>query len=103
MSELSFPKAELKEFKSRCWTSKNWFQLNTGSNLETLNTISSETNHVWAVCIEFETQHKFFKFDLKTNKKSWLKGFVDFNWPSGLHLKSYVPRIGHLKLIRKLL
>ena len=49
MQELSFSKAELKEFKSRRWTAKNWFQLSAGSNLETLNTISSETNHVWAV------------------------------------------------------
>ncbi len=42
------PEAEFKEFKPRRVKpeAKNRFQLSAGSNLETLNTISSGTNHV---------------------------------------------------------
>ena len=37
---------ELKELNHAL--AKNWFQMNAGSNLETLNTILSKTNHVSA-------------------------------------------------------
>ena len=50
--------AEFKEFKPCRWTAKNRFQLSAGSNLETLNTISSETNHVW----RFEPRLKLEKW-----------------------------------------
>ena len=36
------------EIKPRRWTAKNRFQLSANANLETLNKISSGTNHVWA-------------------------------------------------------
>ena len=45
---VSNSEAEFKEFKPRPWFTKNLFKLSTGSNTETLNTISSGTNHVWA-------------------------------------------------------
>ena len=44
-----FPEAEFKEFKPHRWTAKNRFHLSAGLNLKTLNTMSSETNHVWAL------------------------------------------------------
>ena len=56
------PEAEFIEFKPRLWIAKNRFQLNTGSNLETLNTISSGTNHD---LFKFETRLNFFEFGLK--------------------------------------
>ena len=39
--------AEFKVFKPLCWTAKYLFQKSAGSNLETINTISNGTNHVW--------------------------------------------------------
>ena len=39
----SSSEVEFKEFKLRCWTTKNWFQLSASSNLETQNTFSSRT------------------------------------------------------------
>jgi len=40
------PDSELNEFEPRLKSPKNWFQLNAGLNLETLNTILSGTNHI---------------------------------------------------------
>jgi len=37
--------AEFKEFKSRLISAKTRFKLSAGSNLETFDTIISETNH----------------------------------------------------------
>ena len=37
--------AEFKEFKSRLKSTKTQFKLSTGLNLETFDTILSETNH----------------------------------------------------------
>ena len=50
-----FSKTEFNEFKQRHWIAKNRFQLSADSNLETLNTISSGTNHVWAVSQIWDT------------------------------------------------
>ena len=38
--------SEFNEFERRLNTAKNRFQLSTGLNHETLNTILSETNHI---------------------------------------------------------
>ena len=40
--------SEINEFEQRLKSAKNKFQLSTGLNLETLNTILSETNNIWA-------------------------------------------------------
>ena len=40
--------SELNEFEPRLKSAENRFQLSIGLNLETLNTILSETNHIWA-------------------------------------------------------
>ena len=37
---------EFNEFEPRLKSVKNWFQLSAGLNLEKLNTILSETNHI---------------------------------------------------------
>ena len=47
---------EFKDFKPRRWNAENQFQLSVGSNLETLNTISSKTNHVKPVQISDTAQ-----------------------------------------------
>ena len=39
------PEAEFKEFKSRLKSAKTRFKLSAGLNLETFDTILSETNH----------------------------------------------------------
>ena len=39
---------EFNEFKPRLKTAQNRFQLSAGLNFEKLNTILSETNHIWA-------------------------------------------------------
>ena len=40
------PVSEFNEFKPRLKSPKNRFQLSAGLNLEKLNTILSETNHI---------------------------------------------------------
>ena len=40
--------SEINEFEQHLKSAKNKFQLSTGLNLETLNTILSETNNIWA-------------------------------------------------------
>ena len=40
------PESEFKEFKPRLKSAQNRFQLSAGLNLEKLNTILSETNHI---------------------------------------------------------
>ena len=40
--------SEFNEFKPRLKSAKNRFQMSTGLNIETLNTILSGTNHIWA-------------------------------------------------------
>ena len=40
--------SEFNEFEPRLKTANNRFQLSAGLNLETLNIIISETNHIWA-------------------------------------------------------
>ena len=47
----------------RLKSAKNRFQLSAGLNLETLNTILSETNHIWTVS-QIKPRLKFFKFGL---------------------------------------
>ena len=42
------PVSEFNEFEPRLKSAKNRFQLSTNLNLETLNTILSETNYIWA-------------------------------------------------------
>ena len=47
MSQVSLPSvSEFNEFEPRLKSAKNRFQLSTGLNLETLNTILSETNSI---------------------------------------------------------
>ena len=47
MSQVSLPSvSEFNEFEPRLKSAKNLFQLCTGLNLETLNTILSETNSI---------------------------------------------------------
>ena len=46
--EISSTVSEFNEFKPRLKSPKNRFQLSAGLNLEKLNTILSETNHIWA-------------------------------------------------------
>jgi len=41
--------SEFNDFEPRLRSAKNRFQLSTGLNLKTLNTILSGTNHIWAV------------------------------------------------------
>ena len=60
---VSQPKAEFKEFKSRLKSAKTRFKLSAGLNLETFDTILSETNHNSAV-VKFKPRIKFFKFGL---------------------------------------
>ena len=43
---LLIPVFEFNEFEPRPQSAKNRFQLSAGLNLETLNTILSETNHI---------------------------------------------------------
>ena len=38
--------SEFNNFEPRLQSAKNWFQLNAGFNLGTLNTILSGTNHI---------------------------------------------------------
>ena len=45
---LKQPVSEFSEIEPRLKSTKNRFQLTTGLNLETLNTILSEINHIWA-------------------------------------------------------
>ena len=40
--------SEFNELEPRLKSAKNRFQFSAGLNLETLNTILSETNHIWA-------------------------------------------------------
>ena len=40
--------SEFDKFESRLKSVKNRFQLSAGLNIETLNTILSGTNHIWA-------------------------------------------------------
>ena len=42
----NIPEAEFKEFKSRLKSAKTRFKLSTGLNLETFDTILSETNNI---------------------------------------------------------
>ena len=44
------------EFKPRRWSAKNRFQVRPGSNLETLNTFWSGTNHIWAASVSHYSQ-----------------------------------------------
>ena len=60
---LKTPVSELNEFELRLKSSKNRFQLSAGLNLETLNTILSETNQLR---LESKPPLKFFKFGLGT-------------------------------------
>ena len=46
--DILYSVSEFNEFKPRLKSPKNRFQLNAGLNLEKLNTILSETNHIWA-------------------------------------------------------
>ena len=41
--------SKFNEFEPRLKSAKNRFQLSASLNLETLNTILSVTNHIWAV------------------------------------------------------
>ena len=45
--EIYYSRGRIKKSKPRRWFAENRFQLSAGSNLETLNTISSGTNRVW--------------------------------------------------------
>jgi len=45
MRKTHLSESKFNEFKPRLKSTKNWFQLSTGLNLETLNTILSGTNH----------------------------------------------------------
>ena len=45
-SQSERPASEFNEFEPRLKSAKNRFQLSAGLNLEKLNTILSETNHV---------------------------------------------------------
>ena len=59
------PVSEFNEFEPRSKSAKNRFQLSAGLNLKTLNTILSETNHIWAgPRLKFKPQLKFFEFGL---------------------------------------
>ena len=42
------PESDFNEFEPRLKSAKNRFQLRANLNLETLNTILSGTNHIWA-------------------------------------------------------
>ena len=44
-------KSEVNEFEPRLKPAKNRFQLSARLNLETLNTILSGTNHIWAASL----------------------------------------------------
>ena len=46
MKRNEFNVSEFNEFELRLKSAENRFQLNAGSNLETLNTILSGTNHI---------------------------------------------------------
>jgi len=46
MKDGPFHMSEFNEFEPRLKSAKNRFQLSTGLNLETLNNIFSETNHI---------------------------------------------------------
>ena len=46
MQVLDLLESEFNELKPRLKSNKNRFKLSTGLNLEKLNTILSETNHV---------------------------------------------------------
>ena len=37
---------EFNEFEPRLKSAKNWFQLSAGLNLEIMNTVLNETNHI---------------------------------------------------------
>ena len=54
------PEFEFNEFEPRLKSAKNRFQLSAGLNLETLNTILSGTNYIWAAS-QFNPRLKFFK------------------------------------------
>ena len=53
--------SEFNNFEPRLKSTKNWFQLNAGLNLGTLNTILSGTNHIWP---GLKFKPRFFKFSL---------------------------------------
>ena len=58
---------EYNEFEPRLKSAKNRFQLSRRLNLETLNTILSEINRIWAAAYIFKPRLKFFKFGLCLN------------------------------------
>ena len=43
--------SEFNEFDLSIKSAKTRFQLSAGLNLEAMNTILSETNHIWAVAL----------------------------------------------------
>ena len=45
-SKIKLPVSEFNEFEPRLKSAKNRFQLRAGLNLEKLNTILNETNHI---------------------------------------------------------
>ena len=47
-NSLQFLEFEFNGFEPRLKFEENWFQLSASLNLETLNAISSGTNHIWA-------------------------------------------------------
>ena len=57
--------SEFNEFEPRLKSAKNRFQLSAGLNLETLNTILSETNSIFKPRLKFKPPLKFFKFGLR--------------------------------------
>ena len=54
---------EFKKFDPRLKSAETWFQLNTGLNRETLNTVLSGTKHIYAAS-QIKPRLKFFKFGL---------------------------------------
>ena len=86
-------KAQFKEFKPRPWSSKNWFQLSTGSNLETLNTISSGANHMFEPRLIFEQRLKFCLCWYNFKWISFLKLYVTIISREGVDLFGVLYRL----------
>ena len=89
---LRLCRAKYKLFKPRRWTVKNRFKLSTDLNLETLDTILSETNHVWAASqISDVGKIIFIQFEFVGNEKKIIRkdinlfcfSFWEIFWTSG--------------------
>ena len=97
--------AEFQEFQPRRWNAKNRFQLSADSNLETLNSISSGTNNVWAasqiyLLIQKRLVSTLYKKDvfkdkteiLDINSNRWiLRNRIDFIFIRSIKYFEFLP------------